>query len=242
MRPFVAVAFLLGSVYGAPSTLLHGAGYAAAPAVAAVHAAPVAALAAAPVAAVAAAPAVSLPAPYSVDTQAEGVTTVHQPAPVVTKQVHYGQTSYVSGYNTAIHKPATPHFPIQVPTVLKGTQTVNAPIVKTQTQIHTVNEPVYVERRVEVPYDVPVLREQIVEVPTPVHVDKPYAVPHPVAVAGEPIIKKTVAAPIVTHSHHEAVAAPAVAAVGYAAAAPAAVGYAAAPAALGYAAAPAALG
>merc|ERR1711931_470932 len=121
----------------------------------------------------------------------------------------------------AIHKPPTPHLPIQVPTVLKGTQTVNAPIVKTQTQIHTVNEPVYVERRVEVPYDVPVVKEQIVEVPTPVHVDRPYAVPHPVPVAGEPIIKKTVAEPIHTVSHHtnagvyahHAAAVPAVAAV-----------------------------
>merc|ERR1712180_483750 len=209
MRPFVAIAFILGSVYGAPSNLLpagYAAGHLAAAPVAVAHAAPVA---------VAAAPAVSLPAPYSVDTQAEGVTTVHQPAPVVTKQVHYGQTSYVSGYNTAIHKPPTPHLPIQVPTVLKGTHTVNAPIVKTQTQIHTVNEPVYVERRVEVPYDVPVYKEQIVEVPHAVHVDKPYAVPHPVPVAGEPIVKKTVAAPIVTHSHHTNVAAPA---YGYAAA------------------------
>merc|ERR1712107_449822 len=102
MRPFVAIAFILGSVYSAPSNLLpagYAAGHLAAAPLAVAHAAPVA---------VAAAPAVSLPAPYSVDTQAEGVTTVHQPAPVVTKQVHYGQTSYVSGYNTAIHKPPTP--------------------------------------------------------------------------------------------------------------------------------------
>merc|ERR1711872_488294 len=229
MRPFVAVAFLLGSVYGAPSTLLHGAGYAAAPAVAAVHAAPVAALAAAPVAAVAAAPAVSLPAPYTTQTQAEGVTTVHQPAPVVTKQVHYGQTSYVSGYNTRILKPATPHLPIAVPTVLKGTQTVNAPIVKTQTEIHNVQEPVLVNKPYDAPYDAPFYTEKIVEVPTPVHVDAPYNVHVPVPVKGEPIIKKTVAAPVVTHSHHvqaaPAVAAPAVAAAGYAVAAPAAVAH-----------------
>jgi len=203
MRPFVALTFVLGCAYGAPSTPLH---YAAATPLAHGYAlgaaAPLAAVAAAPVAAVAAAPAVSLPAPYSTETQAEGVTTVHQPAPVVTKQVNYGTTSYVSGYTTAIHKPPTPHLPIQVPTVLRGSQTVTAPVVKTQTQIHTVNEPVYVERRVEVPYDVPVVREQIVEVPTPVHVDAPYEVPVPVAVQGEPIIKKTVAAPIVTHSNH----------------------------------------
>merc|ERR1711941_27445 len=82
------------------------------------------------------------PAPYTTATQGAGVTTVHQPAPVVTKQVHLGQTSYVSGYATKIHKPATPHLPIAVPTVLKGTQTVNAPIVKTQTEIHNVQSPV----------------------------------------------------------------------------------------------------
>jgi hypothetical protein len=150
-----------------------------------------------------------------VDTQAEGVTSIHQPAPIVTKQVHLGQTSFVSGYATAIHKPPTPYLPIQVPTVLRGTQTVNAPVVKTVTQVHTVNEPVYVERRVEVPYDVPVLKEQIVEVPTPVHVDRPYAVPHPVPVAGEPIIKKTIAEPIITHSHHAAVAAAPLAVANY---------------------------
>jgi len=196
--------------------------------------------AAAPV--VAAAAPIALPAPYAVDTQAEGVTSLHQPASIVTKEVHLGQTSFVSGYATTIHKPPTPHLPIQVPTVLRGSQSVNAPIVKTQTQIHTVNEPVYVERRVEVPYDVPVLREQIVEVPTPVHVDAPYNVPYPVAVQGEPIIKKTVAPAIVTHSNHGA--APA---YGYAAA-PVAHGhaaYAAAPIAHGhaaYAAAPVAAG
>merc|ERR1712002_1016923 len=148
--------------------------------------------------------AVHVPAPYSTETQAAGVTTFHQPAPIVTKEVHYGQTSYVSGYNTHIHKPATPFLPISVSPYLKGTHSVNAPIVKTQTEGHTVNEPVYVERRVEVPYDVPVYKEQIVKVPTPVHVDAPYAVPHPVPVQGEPIVKKTVAAPIHTHSTHVA--------------------------------------
>ena len=50
-----------------------------------------------------------------------------------------------------------------------------------------------------------------------VHVDAPYNVPVPVAVQGETIVRKTVAAPVVTHSHHVQ-AAPA---VGYAAAAPA---------------------
>merc|ERR1712055_610324 len=127
---------------------------------------------------------------------------------VVTKEVHYGQTSYVSGYNTHIHKPATPFLPISVSPYLKGTHSVNAPIVSTQTEVHTVNEPVYVERRVEVPYDVPVYQEKIVEVPVPVHVDAPYDVPYPVAVAGEPIIKKTLAPAVHTTSHHASVAAP----------------------------------
>merc|ERR1739838_753689 len=101
---------------------------------------------------------------------------------------------------------------------------VNAPIVKTQTEVHNVQSPVFVERKVDAPYDAPFYTEKIVEVPTPVHVDAPYNVHVPVPVQGEPIIKKTVAAPVVTHSHHvqaaPAVAAPAVAAAGYAVAAP----------------------
>merc|ERR1712098_913977 len=232
-KPFVALAFVLGCAYGAPSN------YAvAAPAVATVAAAAPAAVpaygpehysagavVAHPVNYVAPAP----PAPYTTVSQAEGVTTVHQPAPVVTKQVHYGHTSYVSGYNTRILKPATPHLPIAVPTVLKGTQTVNAPIVKTQTEIHNVQEPVLVNKPYDAPYDAPFYTQKIVEVPTPVHVDAPYNVHVPVPVQGEPIIKKTVAAPVVTHSHHvqaaPAVAAPAVAAAGYAVAAPAAVAH-----------------
>merc|ERR1712180_63637 len=223
MRPFVALTFVMGCAYGAPADVavagtyaglglagVHGLGYAAAP-VAGV--APVAA-AAAPIAYGAehysAGPVVphapvayaepAAPAPYTTATQGAGVTTVHQPAPVVTKQVHLGQTSYVSGYATKIHKPATPHLPIAVPTVLKGTQTVNAPIVKTQTEIHNVQSPVFVERKVDAPYDVAV----------------------PVAVQGEPIIKKTVAAPVVTHSHHVNAAPAAVGYAGHLAAAPAA--------------------
>jgi hypothetical protein len=166
------------------------------------------------------------PAPYTTVHQGEGVTTVHQPAPIVTKQVHYGQTNYVSGYATRILKPATPHLPIQVPTVLKGTQAVNAPIVKTVKEVHAVQEPVHVQKPYDAPYDAPFTTHKVVEVPTPVHVDAPYNVPVPVAVQGETIIKRTQAAPVVTHSHHVQ-AAPAVAAVaapaaGYAVAAPAA--------------------
>jgi len=238
MKPFVALAFVLGCAYGAPSNYAVGV---AAPAVATVAAAaPAAVPAYGPehysAGAVVAHPvnyvAPAAPAPYTTVSQAEGVTTVHQPAPVVTKQVHYGQTSYVSGYNTRILKPATPHLPIAVPTVLKGTQTVNAPIVKTQTEIHNVQEPVLVNKPYDAPYDAPFYTEKIVEVPTPVHVDAPYNVHVPVPVQGETIIKKTVAAPVVTHSHHvqaapavAAVAAPAVAAAGYAVAAPAAVAH-----------------
>merc|ERR1712111_288699 len=243
-KPFVALAFVLGCAYGAPSN------YAvAAPAVATVAAAaPAAVPAYGPehYSARAVVPhpvnyvAPPAPAPYTTVAQAEGVTTVHQPAPVVTKQVHYGQTNYVSGYATRILKPATPHLPIQVPTVLKGTQAVNAPIVKTQTEIHGVQEPVLVNKPYDAPYDAPFTTHKVVEVPTPVHVDAPYNVPVPVAVQGETIIKRTQAAPVVTHSHHVQTA-PAVAAVH---AAPAVAAVHAAPAVAGYtyAAAPAVAG
>jgi hypothetical protein len=142
------------------------------------------------------------PAPFVTAAQAEGLTTVHQPAPVVTKQIHLGQTSYVSGYATRILKPATPHLPISVPTLLRGSVAYNAPIIKEQVEVHNVQNPVLVERRVEVPYDVPVYRENIISVPTPVHVDAPYNVLVPTPVAGEPIIKHTQAAAVVTHSQH----------------------------------------
>merc|ERR1712106_1263251 len=124
----------------APLAGVHGLGYAASPlAAAAPIAAPIAYGAEHYTAAAVA------PAPYTTATQGAGVTTVHQPAPIVTKQVHLGQTSYVSGYATRIHKPDTPHLPIAVPTVLRGSHTVNAPIVKTQTEIHNVQDPVFVE-------------------------------------------------------------------------------------------------
>merc|ERR1719347_605624 len=109
-----------------------------------------------------------------------------------------------SGYNTRILKPATPHLPIQVPTVLKGTQTVNAPIIDSQVEVHNVQTPVLVERKVAIPYDAPFTTTNIVKVPTPVHVDAPYNAPYPVPVQGEPIIKKSVAPAVVTHSNHVA--------------------------------------
>ena len=97
-------------------------------------------------------------------------TTGHQPAPVVTKPVRgLVETSFVSGS-------ATPHAPISVPTVLKGSVPYNAPIVKGQIEVHRVQNPGLVERRAEVPCDVPECQENIVKVPTPVHVDAPYNV------------------------------------------------------------------
>ena len=113
-------------------------------------------------------------------------TTGHQPAPV-----HLVGTSFVSGAATKIPKPATPHVPIPVPTVLKGSVPYNAPIVKGQIEVHRVQNPGLVERRAEVPCDAPECQENIVKVPTPVHVDAPYNVHVPTPVAGEPIIKRT---------------------------------------------------
>merc|ERR1711970_1548471 len=161
MRPFVALTFVMGCAYGAPADLavagtyaglglagVHGLGYAAAP-VAGV--APVAAAAAAPIA-------------YGAEHYSAGPVVPHAP-------VAYAQPAAPAPYTTAtkIHKPATPHLPIAVPTVLKGTHTVNAPIVKTQTEIHNVQDPVFVERKVDAPYDAPFHTVKIVEVPTPVH-------------------------------------------------------------------------
>merc|ERR1711892_512239 len=178
MRPFVALSFFLSLAYGAPAYPagpLGVAGYAAghtqsfgpAPAGHGLVAGAITPLAQAPYIAPAA------PAPYTTVHQGPGATTVHQPPSVITKQVHLGQTNYVSGYATRILKPATPYLPIAVPTVLKGSVAYNAPIIKEQ-----------------------------IQVPTPVHVDAPYNVPVPVAVQGELIIKKTVAPAVVTHSLH----------------------------------------
>merc|ERR1712025_157982 len=93
-------------------------------------------------------------------------------------------------------------------------------------EVHNVQTPVLVERKVAIPYDAPFTTTNIVKVPTPVHVDAPYNAPYPVPVQGEPIIKKSVAHAGVTSSVQ---AAPVVNAAAYAAAPVAA--YAAAPAA-----------
>merc|ERR1712021_303918 len=97
-----------------------------------------------------------------------------------------------------------PSSPIQVPTVLKGTHTVLAPIIDEQVEIHNVQTPVLVERPVNIPYDAPFYSDNLVQVPVPVHVDAPYNAPFPVPVQGEPIIKKSVAPAVVTHSNHVA--------------------------------------
>merc|ERR1712223_612895 len=153
--------------------------------------------------------AISLPAPHLTYEKAADVTTIHKPDPIITKQTHLGQTTYVSGYATQILKPAIPDFQIAVPTALKGTVSHNAPIVHVEKEIHTVNQPVHVEKPYEVPYDVIKHVEKIVEVPTPVHVSVPVPVEVPHPVLGEPIVKKIQGPPVVRHHHNHVVAQPA---------------------------------
>jgi len=200
MNPLFVLTALFASAYAAPTATL----VAAAPH--AIHA-PLLHHAAAPIHVPAA---ISLPAPHLTHEKAADVTTIHKPAPIVTKQVHLGQTSFVSGYTTQILKPAIPDFKIAVPTALRGSVSHTAPVVAAvEKEIHTVHEPVHVEKPYDVPYDVIKHVEKIVEVPTPYHVAKPVPVPHPVPVAGEPIVHKTIGAPIVRHHHHQHVAQPA---------------------------------
>merc|ERR1712168_1743502 len=176
--------------YGLNHGLAHGLAYGhhavAAPALAVAAPAPALAVAA---------PAISVPAPYTTSAvHGEPVVTINQAPQQISKQVHYGQQTYVAGYNSQILKPAIPDISIAVPTALKGTQQVNPAIVKVQKEAYIVNEPVHVEKPYAVPYDVPV------------------------PVRGQDIVKVTRTAPIVKHTHagHYA-AAPALAA-GYAAA------------------------
>jgi len=214
MNPLFVLSALFATAFGAPAVpLLHAAPAGIAHATPLLHAAPVAAPIAAPAA-------ISVPAPHFTQAKEADVTTIHKPAPIVTKQVHLGQSSYISGYATQILKPAIPDFKIAVPTALKGTQSVNAPIVKVQKEIHTVNEPVHVQKPYEVPYDVVKHVERIVEVPTPVHVAKPVPVEVPHPVAGEPIVKRIQGAPVVRHHHTNVVAQPAIAHATYAHPAP----------------------
>jgi len=154
------------------------------------------------VVAAAPAPAISVPAPYET-THVQGVdqVSIAQAPQQISKQVHYGQQTYVAGYSSEILKPAIPDISIAVPTALKGTQQINPAVVKVQKEAFVVNEPVHVEKPYAVPYDVIKHVEKIVEVPTAVHVPKPYAVPHPVPVRGEDIVKVTRTQPIVKHTH-----------------------------------------
>merc|ERR1739838_1296685 len=152
---------------------------------------------------------ISLPAPHVTVAKNPDVTTLHKPEPIITKQVHLGQTQYISGYATQILKPAIPDFKIAVPTALKGTVSHNTPIVHVEKEIHTVNQPVHVEKPYEVPYDVIKHVEKIVEVPTPVHVSVPVPVEVPHPVLGEPIVKKIQGPPVVRHHHNHVVAQPA---------------------------------
>jgi len=171
-----------------------------------------------------------VPAPYSTAVQAPATASVHQPAPVVTKKVHYGTQQYVAGYDTQVLKPVIPKLNIAVPTALKSTQQVNPAIVKTRVDNYVVNEPVHVQKPYSVPYDVVKHVEKVVEVPTPVHVQRPYEVAVPVPVRGHDIVKVSRTAPIVKHTHAGTYAAPAIAAHGIAAHGIAAHGIAAAPA------------
>ena len=134
----------------------------------------------------------SVPAPHVTQAKEADVTTIHKPAPIVTKQVHLGQTSYISGYATNILKPAIPDFKIAVPTALKGTVATNPAAVTVQKEIHTVNQPVPVEKPYNVPYDVIKHVEKVVEVPTPVHVAKPVPYDVPTPVVGKSTLEKMV--------------------------------------------------
>ena len=146
-----------GVVAGAVAPAAIGyAGIAAAPAV----------VAAAPVAPIHEHGPVSVPAPYSTSVQAPATSSVHQPPQQVSKQVHYGTQTYVAGYNTQVLKPVIPKINIAVPTALKGTQSVTAPIVNTAVENYVVNEPVHVEKPYAVPYDVVKHAEQVVQVPS----------------------------------------------------------------------------
>ncbi|CAB4055702.1 unnamed protein product [Lepeophtheirus salmonis] len=164
------------------------------------HAGPYAAHHAAPYAAYHAAP-YAVPAPITKVHQGPGSTSVHQAPAQVSEQVHLGQTSYVANVHHEIIKPPAPHFPIAVSKVLKPKTTINPVVSKTVTETHVVNKPVPVEKKVEVPYDVPVYETVIKEVEQPYAVPKHVEIPVPTPVLGKPIIKEVVGAPIVKNVH-----------------------------------------
>ena len=102
-----------------------------------------------------------------------GVTT-HSPAgahhytagAVVPHPVNHVAPS-APAVSTTGHQPATPHVPIPVPTVLKGSVPYNAPIVKGQIEVHRVQNLGLDERRAEVPCDVPECQKNIVKLEAP---------------------------------------------------------------------------
>ena len=191
------------TIAAAPAVGLGYAGYAAAPAAGVIAAAP--AVAAAPVNIPA--PAISVPAPYSTShVSGPDAVSVHQPAPVVTKNIQYGTRPYIAAYDTTVIKPVLGDLDIAVPTALKGTVSHNAPITRVSKEPFVVNEPVPVERPYNVPYEVLKHVTKTVDVPTPVHVDAPYNVPVPTPVQGEPIIQRVTGPAKVIHSHENRIA------------------------------------
>merc|ERR1712088_272730 len=73
------------------------------------------------------APAISVPAPYSTShVSGPDAVSVHQPPPVVTKNIEYGTRPYVAAYDTTVIKPVLGDLDIAVPTALKGTVSHNA--------------------------------------------------------------------------------------------------------------------
>ena len=85
---------------------------------------------------------------------------------VVPHPVNYVAPS-APALSTTGHQPATPHVPIPVPTVLKGSVPYNAPIVKGQIEVHRVQNLGLDERRAEVPCDVPECQKNIVKLEAP---------------------------------------------------------------------------
>ncbi len=153
---------------------------------------------------------ISLPPPKIETRKEPDQVHVTKGAPVVNEQIHYGTSSYVSGYNTILKKPRIPDISIDVPRVILGTSQVNPTITNVRTELHTVNEPYPVERPYDAPYEVIKNVERVVEVPQPYKVVRPVPVPQPYPVQGAPIIKKTVAPPLVQHTHSHQVAPPVV--------------------------------
>merc|ERR1712133_118094 len=139
------------------------------------------------------APAISVPAPYTAShVSGPDAVSVHQPPPVVTKNIEYGTRPYVAAYDTTVIKPVLGDLDIAVPTALKGTVSHNAPITRVSKEPFVVNEPVPVERPYNVPYEVLKHVTKTVDVPTPVQ--------------GDAIIQRVTGPAKVIHSHENRIA------------------------------------